>query len=353
QRLRNHAEHRDRVHENRRLRVERGRELILGPFPGDPGQGEPEDFVRLLEHLARRREPLRQVTAHADELRSLTRKEKRYHRTTAEPQVKPAPNATIRMFAPGCIRPASSASSRAMGSVAELMLPYRSTLTNTFSIGMPAYRAVASMIRMFAWCGTRRSMSAPVRPARISAWSAASAIDRTAALNTSLPAIFTKCDRSSRTVASKGMRAPPPGRQSSSASVPSERMKLDTIPRPFVLRRPITAPPPSPKSTHEERSVQSVMALIFSVDTTSATSPRPAASHPSASHSAPSERKKLDTIPRPFVLGRTITAPAPSPKSTHVERSVQSVMALIFSVDTTSGTSPRPAARYPSATDSA
>src|SRR5690606_18770883 len=109
---------------------------------------------------------LREVAAHADVLGALARKQKRYQRRTAEPQVKPAPNATSNTLSPGLSRPCSCASSSAIGTVAELMLPYRSTLTKTFSMGMPAYRAVASMIRMLAWWGTNRSMSAPVMPAR-------------------------------------------------------------------------------------------------------------------------------------------------------------------------------------------
>ena len=69
------------------------------------------------------------------------------------------------------------------------MFPYRSTLTKTFSIGIPAYLAVAWMIRTFAWCGTRMSMSSAVNPAFCRAWSQPSAIERTALLKISLPCI--------------------------------------------------------------------------------------------------------------------------------------------------------------------
>ncbi len=162
------------------------------------------------------------------------------------------------------------------------MLPYRSTFTKTFSIGTSAYFAVASMIRMFAWCGMNRSMSSPVSPARSSAWSAASAMDRTAALKTSRPAIFTRWFRSSSTATSMGTRAPPAGRQSSSASVPSERVKLEIRPRPFSDRLTTAAPAPSPNRTAVDRSPQSTIELIFSVEITSAISARPDTRCPSA-----------------------------------------------------------------------
>src|SRR5881296_989598 len=50
---------------------------------------------------------------------------------------------------------------------------------------MPACFAVASMMRMLAWWGISRSMAPASRPARCSARSQASAIERTAALKTS------------------------------------------------------------------------------------------------------------------------------------------------------------------------
>src|SRR5207244_3330292 len=91
---------------------------------------------------------------------------------------------------PGCRRPPRPASSSAVATDAADVFPYRSTLTCTLSIGTPACFAVASMIRMFAWCGIKRSMSPLESPARSSVLSHASAIERTAALNTSRPAIL-------------------------------------------------------------------------------------------------------------------------------------------------------------------
>ena len=66
---------------------------------------------------------LEDPSAHRGVLRALPREEERYHRTTEAPQVKPAPNATMRTLSPGLIRPCSSASSSARGMVTELMLP--------------------------------------------------------------------------------------------------------------------------------------------------------------------------------------------------------------------------------------
>src|SRR5215216_1978335 len=69
------------------------------------------------------------------------------------------------------------------------------------------------------------------------------------------------------------------------------------------------------------------------------------------SPSVPSLRTKVDRIPLPWVLERlTIAAPAPSPNSTHVERSCQSVIALSFSTPMTSAVSALPDAIIPSAT---
>jgi hypothetical protein len=56
----------------------------------------------------------------------------------------------------------------------------------------PAYLAVASMMRMFAWCGTSKSISSAVIPACWSATSHASAMERTAFLKTSRPSMCTR-----------------------------------------------------------------------------------------------------------------------------------------------------------------
>src|SRR2546423_14366232 len=57
-----------------------------------------------------------------------------------------------------------------------------------------------------------------------------------------------------------------------------------------------------------------------------------------------------DRIPFPWCLLRlSIAAPAPSPKSTHVARSFQSTIALIFSEPTTSAVSAVPDMISPSA----
>ena len=60
------------------------------------------------------------------------------------------------------MRPASSASTNATGTVAALILPYFCTVTITLCIGTPAYLATDSIMRKFAWCGTTRSISSAV-----------------------------------------------------------------------------------------------------------------------------------------------------------------------------------------------
>src|SRR5690606_7563194 len=132
------AERRDRVDQDRGLRVVRGGQLGFRPLPRDARELDAERLVRLVPRVARGGVAFREIAPHADELGALARKQERYQCSTAEPQVKPAPNATSRTLSPGSSRPCSCASSSAIGTVAELMLPYRSTLTNTLSIGMLA-----------------------------------------------------------------------------------------------------------------------------------------------------------------------------------------------------------------------
>jgi len=63
------------------------------------------------------------------------------------------------------------------------------TVTITLSMLKPSFFAVASMMRMLAWCGTSQSMSAPVMPLWASASWAHSPSTRTASLNTAWPSI--------------------------------------------------------------------------------------------------------------------------------------------------------------------
>src|SRR4029077_14478209 len=131
-----------------RLRVVGPGELPGRAFPHDPRQRDAQSLVDSRDRAPRCREAIRQVLAHADLLCALAgAHHHRHHRTTALPQVKPAPNATNRSSEPFPMRPSSSACSSAMGIEAEEVLPYLSRLTITFSIGMPACFAVASMIR--------------------------------------------------------------------------------------------------------------------------------------------------------------------------------------------------------------
>src|SRR5690606_22165714 len=104
------AKRRDRVDEDRRLRVARRGQLVLRSLVAQAGEGEAQDVVGLLEGLPRRRRAGDEVTAHPHELRTLPREEEGYHRRTDAAQVNPAPNATVRTFEPGWMRPSSTAS---------------------------------------------------------------------------------------------------------------------------------------------------------------------------------------------------------------------------------------------------
>ncbi len=117
-------EHRGRVGEDRRLRVMGAGQLLLGPFPHDAGQRDPERLVDGAEGVARGRKSLGEILPHADALRALARTHQdRYHRTTALPQVKPAPNATSSTSDPGPTRPSATAWSSARGMDAEDVFP--------------------------------------------------------------------------------------------------------------------------------------------------------------------------------------------------------------------------------------
>ena len=103
------------------------------------------------------------------------------------------------------------------------MLPYRWRFTNTFSIGIPEYRAVDSMIRMLAWWGTIRSTSSLVMPASSRTQVPAAAIDFTADLKTSLPDIRSRCSLLRTASSSRGSALPPADRCRSDAMSPSAR----------------------------------------------------------------------------------------------------------------------------------
>src|SRR4051812_41084233 len=99
-------------------------ELVLRPFPHDPGEGDTQRVIDRGERIPGSREPLGQILAHADSLRALARAHDHgHHRMTALPQVNPAPNATSRMTEPGFTRPSAMAWSSASGIEAEDVLP--------------------------------------------------------------------------------------------------------------------------------------------------------------------------------------------------------------------------------------
>src|SRR5688500_7330680 len=99
--------------EKRGLRVVGGGELILRAVPAKAGKRSVEHVVSFLERQPRLGIRLRKVAPHTDVLRALTRKQQSYQRSTADPQVNPAPNATRSTLSPGLTRPASTASSSA------------------------------------------------------------------------------------------------------------------------------------------------------------------------------------------------------------------------------------------------
>ena len=136
------------VHEHRRLGIFGKHQMVLRPLPCELGDREPQNVIRLFEHASGLGIGGRQRSAHPDVLGALSGEEKceghvvrtarSYQRTAMAPQVSPAPNATSKRFIPGSSRPSSIASSITTGMVAELIFPYRSTFTNTFSMGSPA-----------------------------------------------------------------------------------------------------------------------------------------------------------------------------------------------------------------------
>src|SRR5690606_23831566 len=121
-----HTVRRDRLREDGRLRVVRRRQHGLGAVPAELRGRGPQGVSGFLEGPAGDVARLGQVAPHTAELRALAGKQQPYHRITPEAHVNPAPNATIRTLSPGLTRPCSTASSSAIGTVAELMLPYRS-----------------------------------------------------------------------------------------------------------------------------------------------------------------------------------------------------------------------------------
>ncbi len=80
------------------------------------------------------------------------------------------------------MRPAATASARAIGTEAADVLPYFSMLTKTFSSGMFSCFSTLLMIRRLAWWKTNWSTSSTDRPALRRAARAESAICRVAYL---------------------------------------------------------------------------------------------------------------------------------------------------------------------------
>ncbi len=78
-------------------------------------------------------------------------------RADTAPHVKPPPTPSSMTVSPARTRPPRTATSSASGIDAAEVLPCRSTVTMTLSIGSFSLRAVACMMRMLAWCGISQS----------------------------------------------------------------------------------------------------------------------------------------------------------------------------------------------------
>jgi hypothetical protein len=76
-------------------------------------------------------------------------------------QVNPAPKATRSNFEPGWMRPFLDPLVQRHRDGGGAHVPVAIHVHVDRSRGIPAYFAVDSMMRMLAWCGTRRSTSSP------------------------------------------------------------------------------------------------------------------------------------------------------------------------------------------------
>src|SRR5205807_111163 len=144
------------------------------------------------------------------------------HRRTPAPHTSPAPTAVRRTVEPGCRRPASAASLRAMATDAAEVLPYRSTFENTLSSGMPSRAAHSETIRRLAWWQMNRSTSCALRPADSTASREDIDIVRTAARNTSRPFMEMKCCSANTVALDAGRALPPAGTWTSDAADPPD-----------------------------------------------------------------------------------------------------------------------------------
>ena len=83
------------------------------------------------------------------------------------------------------ILPSSTASAIAIGTDPAEVFPYLAMLLTTFSGPSPKRLAAVSMMRWFAWCMTKKSMSSLVIPAFSNDFDTVSGTVLTANLNTS------------------------------------------------------------------------------------------------------------------------------------------------------------------------
>ncbi len=176
-------------------------------------------------------------------------------RTTWAAYAKPAPNAMKSAVSPLFAWPVRRSWSSASGIEAAEVLPCSAmSRAMTTCSGSLRERAIASTIRMFAWCGTKRSRSSTVIPVRSRVSWATFAISNAAQRKTALPCI-TRCGI-------RGCSEATTSRQSSrwrirSNCSPSEPHTTGAMPG-SSLGPTTTAPAPSAKMNAVPRSWGSV-----------------------------------------------------------------------------------------------
>src|SRR5204863_6025995 len=132
-----------------------------------------------------------------------------HQRMTAAPQARPPPNAENSRRSSALSLPCSTASSSAMGSEADEVLPYLSMFRKKRSMEMPTRSETPSMMRRLAWWANTQLTSATLSPLASRAASEALAMLRTACLYTSRPFIFTYCCFPATSSGVSGVLVPP------------------------------------------------------------------------------------------------------------------------------------------------
>ena len=155
-----------------------------------------------------------------------------------------------------------------MGIVPAVVLPNLSILMSVRSFGIPQRSPVASIIRLFAWCGIKSFISFPLRPFSFRICSETSAILLTANLNTFFPSCLIKCSLLAIVFSEAGFLLPPASTFRLDAPEPSVfRIEL-IIPLSSFVGSRITPPAPSPNITQVSLSSKSRIDVIVSTPIT-------------------------------------------------------------------------------------